>query len=230
MERHRGNRLETRPADGAPAMRVVSLNVSAGRVVEWHGHLIETGIFKEPVTGRRRVGQLHIAGDRQVDRRFHGGEFKAVYAYSAEHYPWWQRELGRVLPYGMFGENLTIENFVEDDVFIGDEFRVGSALLQAVQPRLPCFKLGIRFGDAGMVKRFMRSGRFGVYFRVLEEGDVGVGDAVIAEQRDPVGIAVRALAMLLNPARFDPLTVRRVLDLPALPPEWRERLSEYLER
>ncbi|HEX6250628.1 MAG TPA: MOSC domain-containing protein [Gemmatimonadaceae bacterium] len=207
-------------------MRIVSVNVSSGRMVEWRGRLVETGIFKEPVANRVRVRRLNLDGDRQVDRRVHGGEFKAVYAYSAGHYAWWQAELARPLPYGMFGENLTIEGLIEEEVCIGDEFRVGSALLQAVQPRMPCFKLGIRFGDAGMVKRFMEARRFGVYFRVVEEGAVGAGDAVTAERRDPVGFPVTALADLLARAPFDPMMLRRALQLSALPPEWAARLRE----
>ncbi|HEX6250557.1 MAG TPA: MOSC domain-containing protein [Gemmatimonadaceae bacterium] len=207
-------------------MRIVSVNVSAGRVVEWRGRLVETGIFKEPVANRVRVRRLNLDGDRQADRRVHGGEFKAVYAYSAGHYPWWQAELARPLPYGMFGENLTVEEFTEEEVCIGDEFRAGSALLQAVQPRLPCFKLGIRFGDAGMVKRFMEAGRFGVYFRVVEEGAVAAGDVITRERRDPARFPVKALANLHARARFDPMMLRRALQLSALPPEWAERLRE----
>jgi MOSC domain-containing protein YiiM len=205
-------------------MRLVSVNVSAGRVVSWRGKRIETGIFKEPVAGRVMVRRSNLDGDRQADGSVHGGEHKAVYAYAAGHYARWRRELSREIPFGMFGENLTIEAFPEHDVCVGDVFRVGGALLEAVQPRLPCFKLGIRFDDARMVKRFMRSGRFGVYFRVVEEGDVGTGDAVERVHLDPMRFPVSALVRLLDPAlRGSPL-MRRALALKALAPGWAETL------
>jgi MOSC domain-containing protein YiiM len=210
-------------------MRLVSVNVSAGRVVCWRGRRIETGIFKEPVAGRIMIRGFNLDGDRQSDRTVHGGEHKAVYAYSAEHYAWWERELRRPLPFGMFGENLTIESMDEGDVCVGDRFRAGNALLEAVQPRLPCFKLGIRFGDAGMVKRFMESGRFGVYFRVLEEGDVGAGDVVAREWRHPMRFPVSTLVHLLDPAMRGSEMAKRALELEALPPGWVQTLRRGQE-
>lgn len=210
-------------------MRLVSVNVSDVRVVEWRGKAVETGIFKEPVSGRVTIRGVNLDGDRQADRSVHGGEFKAVYAYGAEHYGWWEKELDRSLAWGMFGENLTVEALNEATICIGDVFRVGAAALEAVQPRLPCYKLGIRFEDPRMVKRFLRSGRLGVYFRIVEEGEVGAGDSVTCVHRDEARFPVTSLATLLDPKTRDPGMVERALALPALPPGWSEWLLERQE-
>lgn len=207
-------------------MQVVSVNVSMGRTVTWRGHEVRTGIFKEPVAGRVMVRSAGVDGDRQADRSVHGGEFKAVYAYSADHYPWWVHELGRELSLGMFGENLTIAGFDENDVGIGDRFAIGNAVLEAVQPRLPCYKLGVRFDDPQMTKRFMKSGRPGVYFRVIKDGDVGAGDMVVRTYMEPVRVPVPALAALIDPNASDPALARRALAISALTPDWRDFLSE----
>ncbi len=160
-------------------MRVVSVNVSLPKTVEWQGRRVTTGIFKEPVEGRVRVRTTGLAGDRQADLTVHGGPAKAVYAYPSEHYPFWRREIERGdLDWGAFGENLTTEGLHEETLRIGDRLRVGSALLKVTQPRMPCYKLGIRFGRMDMVGRFLASGRSGFYLRVLEEGDVAAGDAI----------------------------------------------------
>lgn len=177
-------------------MRIVSVNVSAGTIIEWQGRRVLTGIFKQPVVDRVRVRKNGLDGDRQGDLTVHGGELKAVYSYSVANYEWWNREFGRVLPPGMFGENLTIDGLDEESVAVGDRFSVGTTLLEAVQPRLPCYKLGIRFGDQKMVKRFMRGGRFGTYFRVITEGDVGVGDEVHLVHHDPAAVTVASLVNL----------------------------------
>ncbi len=174
-------------------MRVVSVNVSAGTVIEWQGRRVLTGIFKRPVAGRVRVGREGLAGDRQADLTVHGGELKAVYSYSVASYEWWNQELGRTLPPGMFGENLTIDGLDDETVAIGDRFTIGTTVLEAVQPRLPCYKLGIRFGDMTMVQRFMRSRRFGTYFRVVGEGDLGVGDEVHLVYHDPASAPIVSL-------------------------------------
>ncbi len=174
-------------------MDVVSVNVSAGTLIEWQGRRVLTGIFKKPVNHRVRVRKLGLDGDRQGDLTVHGGELKAVYSYSVANYEWWNRELGRVLPPGMFGENLTIDGLDEGAIAVGDRFSVGTAILEAVQPRLPCYKLGLKFGDQMMVKRFMRSGRFGTYFRVVREGDVGAGDEVHLLHHDLASVLVSSL-------------------------------------
>lgn len=206
-------------------MRLVSVNVSMGRRVRWKGRTVETGIFKEPVTGSVMIRRTGLDGDRQSDLRVHGGEFKAVYGYGAQHHAWWEEELQRPLSPGLFGENLTIDVLDEADVCVGDAFEIGEATLEAVQPRQPCFKLGIRFDDDAMVKRFVQSGRSGVYFRVVDEGWVRSGDSVTRVARDPARFPIAALGRLLDPATRDPLMVERALALPSLPPGWRDSLQ-----
>ena len=172
--------------DNVRSVRVISVNVGRPREVEWHGRTVRTSIWKEPVAGRLRVARLNIDGDEQSDLTVHGGASKAVYAYPAEHYAFWRTELpGTGLPWGAFGENLTIEGLLETDVLIGDRMRIGSAELAVTQRRMPCFKLGIRFGDDGMVKRFMQSQRTGFYFAVTREGEIGSGDEIIIVERGP---------------------------------------------
>src|SRR2546427_3006005 len=160
-------------------MRVVSVNVSLPKTVEWRGRRVTTAIFKEPVEGRVRIRRTGLVGDRQADSSVHGGPTKAVYAYPSEHYPFWRRELGRAdLPWGLFGENLTTEGLDERTLRVGDRLRVGSALLTVTQPRMPCYKLGIRFGRLDMVRRVLASGRAGVFVAGHAEGAVGAGEPV----------------------------------------------------
>jgi MOSC domain-containing protein YiiM len=206
-------------------MRLVSVNVSLVRTVRWQGHDVETGIFKAPVEGPVRIGRTNLDGDRQADLRVHGGEHKAVYAYAAEHYGWWSKELGRTLPFGAFGENLTIEGFPEEEVCVGDRFRIGGAVLEAVQPRFPCFKLGLKFEDEGMIERFLESERWGVYFRVASEGVLRAGDEVIPEHRDPTRFPVPGLLRLLLSKGGAPEELKRALSAAALPPEWRAKIA-----
>lgn len=159
--------------------RVVSVNVALGRTVPWKGRRVRTGIFKEPVARRVRVRALGLEGDEQADLEVHGGPLKAVYLYPSEHYAFWEAELPETpLPWGAFGENLTVSDLSEAAVRVGDTFRIGSALLAATKPRFPCYKLGIKFGREDFIDRFLASGRTGFYLRVLEEGEVGAGDRI----------------------------------------------------
>src|SRR5881296_1735576 len=160
-------------------MRVVSVNVGLPKRVPYKGRTVSTAIFKEPVAGRVRVRAVGLQGDAVGDPRVHGAPMKAVYGYPSEHYAFWSRELpGMALPWGMFGENLTTVGLLEDDVHIGDRYRVGTAVLEPTNPRFPCFKLGIRFGREDILERFLVSGRSGFYFRVAREGDVAAGDPI----------------------------------------------------
>jgi MOSC domain-containing protein YiiM len=160
-------------------MKIISVNVGRPRLVEWRGHMITTSIWKAPVEGRLRVGRENIAGDEQSDLTVHGGANKAVYVYPGEHYAYWSEQLpDMALPWGAFGENLTTEGLLEDNVMIGDRLRAGSAEFVVTQPRLPCFKLGIRFGSERMIARFLRSARSGFYLAVAREGEIGPGDAI----------------------------------------------------
>jgi MOSC domain-containing protein YiiM len=173
-------------------MTVVSVNVGTPKLVPVGGRTVLTSIFKSPVAGRVAVRRRNLDGDRQADLRVHGGPYKAVYCYPEEHYSFWSEQLPDMqLPLGMFGENLTTRGLTEDQAHIGDQFRVGSAVLQVTQPRMPCYKLGIRFGRADIVKRFWLSGRPGIYFSVVEEGDLAAGDPIerIKHIADSVSVA-----------------------------------------
>jgi MOSC domain-containing protein YiiM len=159
--------------------RVVSVNVGREQLVPWRGRLVPTGIFKEPLPARISLRDDGVEGDTVADLRVHGGRSKAVYAYPAEHYAFWREELpGHDLPWGTFGENLTIEGLLEHDVTAGEQLRIGSAELAVTEPRLPCFKLGIKLGRTDMVQRFLRSGRTGFYLAVTRPGDIGAGDSI----------------------------------------------------
>jgi MOSC domain-containing protein YiiM len=172
-------------------MRILSINVGLPREVEWKGKTVTTGIFKEPVQGRIALRTLNLDGDRQADLRVHGGTRKAVYVYPSQHYADWRRELpGRALPWGMFGENLTSEGLVERDVHIGDVLRIGSAELLVTQPRMPCFKLGLKFGDDEIIRLFHQSRRSGFYLAVKKEGELGAGDAIEILKRDPRSVSI----------------------------------------
>ena len=207
-------------------MRLVSVNVSLPRQVEFRGQAVSTSIFKEPSVGRLLVRRLSIEGDWQADLRYHGGLNKAVYAYPFEHYAWWSKETGRSdFSPGQFGENLTTEGITEETVRLGDVFRIGSSLLQVTQPRYPCFKLGIRMNDPFFPKRFLASGRTGFYLRVMQEGEVGAGDTVeLAERSD--GLTVKELWHLVLIDKGNVEGARQALRCRTLAPEWREPLEE----
>ena len=215
-------------------MKIVSVNTGLPREVLWHGQVVTTGIFKEPVEGRIAVRKLNLDGDRQADLTVHGGEYKAVYCYPVAHYKYWRQELpGRQLPMGMFGENFTIDGLLEDSVHIGDEFSIGSAGVIVTQPRLPCYKLGVRFQSDDMVKRFLASGRTGFYLAVTREGEVGAGDEIANILRDPKGVPVSEITRLYVAKRYaadDVASVKRALQVHALPESWKSYFVERLQR
>lgn len=207
-------------------MKILSVNVGAPRQVQTSGGAVLTSIFKNPVQGRVTVQGHNIAGDRQSDLTVHGGPYKAVYCYPSEHYEFWKRELpGTEMPYGMFGENLTTEGLVEEGVCIGDRFRVGTAVLQITQPRMPCFKLGIRFGRPDIVKLFWRSGRSGIYFSVIEEGSVAAGDAVERTFAAKDGISVADVVRLYRGDEKSAILRERALRAPLFG-GWKDKLRE----
>lgn len=215
-------------------MKLVSINVGPPRPVIWNGATVMTGIFKEPVEGRVTLRRLNLDGDQQADPSVHGGVDKAVYAYPAEHYNFWRTELPDMeLPPGMFGENLTTEGLLEDAVNIGDRFRLGSAELMVTQPRLPCYKLGIRFGRDDMVKRFLASGRTGFYFSVLREGTAGAGDEIEPSGRDEHQICVADITHLYVAKHYSATEMerlRRAAQLEALPENWRDHFRMRTQR
>jgi MOSC domain-containing protein YiiM len=173
--------------------RVLSLNVGAVREVEWRGERVTTGIWKAPIAGRVALRGVNFAGDDQADRRVHGGPDKAVYAYASEDYAWWRAEEGIETPPGLFGENLTVEGVDLSAALAGERWRVGSALLEVAQPRMPCFKLGIRLDDPRFPRKFLAAARPGAYLRVVEEGDVGADDAIEVISRPDHGVTLRRM-------------------------------------
>jgi len=217
-------------------MKIVSVNTGIPRDVSWHERIVTTAIFKEPVAGRVALRKLNLDGDRQADLTVHGGEHKAIYCYSLAHYDYWKKELtGRELPMGSFGENFTIDDggpgLLEESVHLGDRFSVGTAEVAVTQPRLPCYKLGVRFGSDDMVKRFLASGRTGFYVAVLREGDVGAGDEMKVMAREPNAVAVSAIVRLYVAKRFGEAeirAVRRALRVEELPQSWKEYFRERI--
>jgi MOSC domain-containing protein YiiM len=204
-------------------MKIISLNVGLPRLVLRNEEPVSTGIFKEPVEGRVRLKTLNLDGDRQADLSVHGGPQKAVYLYPSEHYEFWKQELPDMnLPWGMFGENLTTTGLFETEVHSGDKFRIGTAELMVTQPRMPCYKLGIRFGRADIIKRFLVSERTGFYFSVLKEGEVGVGDEVELLERNASGVRVVDVTRLYSSERDNVELMRRAIATEALPDSWRE--------
>jgi MOSC domain-containing protein YiiM len=211
--------------------KIISVNVGLPRLVIWGGATVSTGIFKKPVAGRVMLRRLNLDGDRQSDLSVHGGPDKAVYAYPSEHYEYWRGELPEMeLPWGMFGENLTTEGLSEETVQIGDRFRVGAAELTVTQPRMPCYKLGIKFQRADILKRFLASGRTGFYFSVQSEGEIGAGDSLELIERSTHDIKVSDITRLYAKDRRDVETMRRAIEVEALPESWREFFLEKMAK
>jgi MOSC domain-containing protein YiiM len=210
-------------------VKIVSLNVGKPRTVPYGDREVTTSIFKSPVQGPLLLRRLNLDGDAQADLQVHGGRNKALYAYPSEHYQFWRKEFPeQELPWAMFGENLTTEGLTEDNACIGDHFRIGEAIVRVTQPRMPCYKLGIRFGRPDMVKRFLASRRSGIYFAVVEEGMVNTGDTIerIQENGNCLGIAD------VNRAYVDtknnlPL-LRRIVELDILPRGLHDEFAEEL--
>lgn len=210
-------------------MKLISLNVSLPRDVTWKGRTVTTGIFKEPVAGTVRLRKLNLDGDRQADLSVHGGPEKAVYAYPSEHYAYWRNELERTdLTWGMFGENFTTEGILEDETNIGDKFQIGTALVMVTQPRMPCYKLGIKFGRDDMLKLFLSSLRSGLYFSVLEEGEVAAGDDFKLVARDHNNVTVTDITKLYSTQKHNDELKRRAIKVEALPASWRNYFLKQL--
>jgi len=207
-------------------MKVLSVSVGQPREVVADDRLVRTSIFKSPVTGRIPIRNNNLAGDRQSDLTVHGGRAKAVYAYPYEHYAFWREQLPGVdLQPAHFGENLTIQGVLEEDVHLGDRLRIGSAELVVTQPRLPCYKLGIRFGDPQMVRRFLVSRRTGFYLAVAAEGELGAGDAIEIVERHPAAISIPELLRMYLKEDVSPDRVREAVAIPALSDAWRTELQ-----
>ena len=212
-------------------MKLLSVNVGRPRAVMQDGDAVLTGIFKDPVKGRVILRTLNLDGDGQADLSVHGGPTKAVYVYPSEHYDFWKRELpGMELPWGMFGENFTTVGLLESQLNIGDKFHVGSATVTVTEPRMPCYKLGIKFGRPDIVKKFLASERTGFYFRVLEEGAVGTDDGVRLIERNNDGLRVSDVTSLYTHEKANLGLLRRAIKVEALPESWKSYFQHRLAK
>ena len=208
-------------------MKLLSVNVSLPKEVQNNGKTMTTGIFKEPVKKRVMLRTMNLDGDGQADLVGHGGIYKAVYVYSIENYEYWKSELSRNdFTYGQFGENFTVEGMLEDEIHIGDVFRVGGALVEVTQPRVPCAKLGFKMGMAKFPKLFLQNSRVGFYLRVLEEGEVGAGDVIERVKVDAERMTVREINHLLYFDQKNLEGAKKALRIRALSPGWRGSFKE----
>lgn len=208
-------------------MELLAISLAEAKQIEYDGRSVSTGIFKEPVDGPVKGGTFGLEGDVQVDLENHGGKDKAIYVYTVENYRFWEKELGKPpFPYGQFGENFTVRGMPDESVHIGDIFQVGKIVVQVTQPRVPCFKLGVKMGDSSFVDIFLKSGRTGFYFRVLEEGEVCSGDPIILLQEDPerLNIADAMLAIIKGPHQQK--IIAKALRIEALSQSWRKSLEK----
>src|SRR5579872_2135330 len=207
----------------ALTMKLLSLNVARPRLMVYQGETINTGIFKEPVSGPVQLRTLNLDGDRQADLTVHGGPYKAVYGYPSEHYPFWKQELPEVdLPWGMFGENFTTTGLSENDLHVGDRFQIGSAIVMVRQPRTPCYKLAAKFRRDDMLERFLLSGRSGFYFSVEQEGEVEAGDSFEVISREPDAITIAEMNLLFVKDKYNSDLLQKAIATSALPEKWRE--------
>jgi MOSC domain-containing protein YiiM len=210
-----------------PIGRVLSVQVGMPRIVPWQGRQVTTGIFKEPVAGAVAVRRLNLAGDAQADLSVHGGPDKAIYCYATEHYPYWREQLPEIaFPPGAFGENLTTEGMQEDSVAIGDRWRIGTTVVEVTQPRLPCYKLAVRFGRRDMLRRFLASGRTGWYLRVVQEGQLAAGDPIELLACGVPRLTVADLTRLILAPEVAAGDLQRVLAVTALPQVWWDYFRE----
>jgi MOSC domain-containing protein YiiM len=210
-------------------MKLISVNVGSPREITVAGKIVRTSIWKYPIQGRIHVSTLNLDGDQQSDLSVHGGVDKAVYLYPSEHYSYWQTQLPDAeLPWGAFGENFTSEGILEDQITIGDRIRIGSAEFKVTQPRMPCFKLGIRFNRRDMVKRFLESRRTGLYLAVIREGEVENGDAIEFTEKQETGVTITDIVNLYTIDSQNQGLLRRATQVPALPQSWKDYFRKRL--
>ena len=212
-------------------MKLLSINVSLPKEVVHKGKPVRTGIFKEPVGKRVKVNALNIEGDGQADLMGHGGEFRAVYVYSFDNYAYWEDKLGRTdFKMGQFGENFTVEGLLDEEVHVGDVFRIGTALFEVTQPRVPCYKLAMKMGVEGFYNQILESGRLGFYFKVFEEGEVGAGDVIEKTKSDPVGLTITQVNRLMYYDKDNLVETKRALGVEALSPGWKSTFEGRLAK
>src|ERR687892_282479 len=211
--------------------KILSVNVSLPKEVDFEGQKVTTGIFKKSIDGRIMLRTLNLDGDKQADLTVHGGPDKAVYAYPIEHYELWRKVYPDMeMPNGMFGENFTIEGLMESEVSLGDSFEIGSSKVIATQPRMPCYKLGVKFGRMDVLKKFLASGRSGIYFKVLEEGEVSAGDPIIQIKKDTNQVGITDIVKLFSSDRENIKMMRRAIKVEALPEGWKDYFYEQIRR
>jgi MOSC domain-containing protein YiiM len=210
-------------------VKLISLNAGLPRVVPYREQSVSTGIFKQPVSGPVPLRTLNLDGDRQADLTVHGGPLKAVYGYPSEHYEFWRQELpGCQLPWGMFGENFTTAGLFESELHIGDRLQIGTAIIMARQPRIPCYKLALKFHRNDILARFLRSGRSGFYFSVEQEGVVEAGNQFEFLTRQPEAITIAEMNVLFAEDKYNRELLQKAIATPALPEDWREYFSNRL--
>lgn len=210
-------------------MKLLSLNVGQPKTVIWKSKEVKTSIFKAPVEGRKAVSLLNIEGDRQADLRYHGGRDKAIYAYDKAHYTAWKKQIEREQwSFGLFGENLSTEGLEDSSVQIGNIYQIGSVLIQATQPRIPCFKLNLCFERADMTALFYNFKRYGIYFRVLEEGVLQAGDAIELVETGAYSVSITDVVGAFTSKGKDRKLLQQILDIPILPDGIRKNLSSFL--
>jgi MOSC domain-containing protein YiiM len=211
-------------------LKLLSLNVGLPRQVNFQNEIVTTGIFKEPVSGPLKLQKLNLDGDKQADLTVHGGADKAVYAYPEEHYSYWNNKLpGMPLPWGMFGENFTTQGLLEEMVNIGDQFQVGTAKVVATQPRMPCYKLGVKFGRMDIIKKFLASGLTGIYFKVMKEGELEQGDEIKLIKKDENKVTIKDIYRLYAVDKNDIQTMERAIRVKDLPNGWKLHFIEQLK-
>lgn len=210
-----------------PAGKVISVNVGTVREFDYGGRPAKSAIWKSPVSGRVAARGVNLAGDEQADRRAHGGPDKAVYAYAIEDTRWWERNIGRALGYGEFGENLTTEGIEVNDALVGERWQVGTAVLEVSEPRVPCWRLGVRMNDKMFPRRFAEALRPGSYLRIVVEGDVGAGDDVRVVERPGHDLTIRDVFRIYTRDRDE---VDRLLAVPRMSESWRRWAQEFLQK
>jgi len=207
--------------------RVLSVSVGRPREFEYGGHPVRSAIWKTPVAGRVAARGVNLAGDDQADRAAHGGPDKAVYAYAIEDARWWEREMGRPFTHAEFGENLTTEGIDVNGAFIGERWRIGTALFEVSEPRVPCWRLGVRMNDPRFVGRFTEAMRPGAYLRIVEEGEVGAGDEIRIVERPDSDLTVRDVFRIYTRDRRE---AARLVSHPAMSEAWKRWAADYLEK
>lgn len=207
-------------------MKIHSVNVGKVETHVWQGKSVETGIFKYPVEGVLPIAKMNVEGDSQADLKHHGGVDKAVYAYAREHYMYWEKALNKTLEYGVFGENLTTGGLLDESVSVGDQFKMGSTILMAIQPRIPCYKLSLRFNDTQMTKRFMEAQKFGIYFRVIKEGEIQKGSSILLIEKATTNLSIQDVVDCFVSKNKDQDQLKKIIEEPLIP----EALTDYFSR